>query len=128
MNERGPGRITLFALATLGALFLFAMPLARAIGDPSPVKRVVLALLPVAPLGVLAWAIHQAVRQLDELERRIHLDAMTGAFVGTAFVALIIGQLQYARIGLPELNWAFLWPVQVVLWAAAYILASRRYQ
>jgi hypothetical protein len=123
-----PTRLHLFALATLGAVLLIASSLVNAIADPGPALRVVLALLPVVPLGALAWAIHQAIRQLDELQRRIHLDAMTGAFVGTAFVALVVGQLQHANLGIPELNWAFLWPVQVVLWAAAYFMAARRYQ
>jgi hypothetical protein len=126
--HNGPSRLQLFALATLGAILLIASSAVNSIADPGPALRVMLALLSVVPLGALAWAIHRAIRELDELQRRIHLDAMTGAFVGTAFVALVVGQLQHARIGVPELNWAFLWPVQVVLWTAAYVLASRRYQ
>jgi hypothetical protein len=124
----GPGRLQLFELAMLGAVLMIAASALNASADLGPGLRGVLALAPIIPLAALAWAIHRAVRQLDELQRRIHLDAMTGAFVGTAFVALVVGQLQHAHIGLPELNWAFLWPVQVVLWAAAYVLASRRYQ
>jgi hypothetical protein len=126
--HHGPSRLQLFALATLGAILMIAGSAVNTIADPWPPLRIVLALLPVVPLGALAWAIHRAIRELDELQRRIHLDAMTGAFVGTAFGALVVGQLQHANIGVPELNWAFLWPVQVVLWAAAYVLASRRYQ
>jgi hypothetical protein len=127
-SDKGPGRLSLFALATAAALLFITGSLVNATRDPGPAVRILLALLPVAPLAALAWSIHRAVRRFDELQRRIQLDAMTGAFVGAAFVALVVGQLQHARVGVPELNWAFLWPVQVILWAIAYILAARRYE
>jgi hypothetical protein len=126
-EDHGPGQWRLFGLAVFGALLMLCGSLVSAKADPGPALRVGLALAPLAPLGALAWAIVAAVRRMDEMQRKIHLDAMTGAFVATAFVALGYGQLQQARIGLPELNWAFLWSVMVVLWAIAYVVASRRY-
>jgi hypothetical protein len=129
MNDTaGPGRMMLFSLATAAAILMVAGSMVGVIADPGPITRAVLAIVPMAPLAALAWAIHQAVRRLDELQRRIHLDALTGAFVGTAFLAVTVGQLQHAKIGIPDLNWAYLWPAQVVLWAIAYFVASRRYQ
>ena len=80
------------------------------------------------PLVALAWAILRAIQSLDELQRRIHLDAMSAAFVSGIFVAVIYGQLQHAHIGLPELNWAYFYPVQLVSWSIGYLLASRRYR
>jgi hypothetical protein len=60
------------------------------------------------------------------LQRRIHLEAMSGAFVGGAFRHGLRPTATAHRP--PELNWAFLWPVEVVLWTIAYLVASRRYQ
>jgi hypothetical protein len=118
----------LFGLAVLaGALMIGASALNR-VADPGPALRVVLAILPVLPLAALAWGIMRAIQHLDELQRRIQLDAMSAAFVGGIFVAVIYGQLQHARVGIPELNWAFFYPVQVVLWTLGYVVASRRYQ
>jgi hypothetical protein len=126
--SRGPGRLQLFAWATLAALLMIAAAVVNRHSTPPALVRVVLALLPVVPLAALAWAISRAIGELDEMQRRIHLDAMTGAFVASAFVAVIVGQLQDAGVGMPELNWAFFWPAQVVLWAIAYVAAARRYQ
>jgi hypothetical protein len=36
--------------------------------------------------------------------------------------------LQHADVGLPELNWAFVWAAMSVPCAAAFCIAARRYQ
>jgi hypothetical protein len=127
-HDGGPSIWPLFGLALLTAVFMVGSSLVSARGDSSLALRVMLAIVPLVPAAALAWAIVRAVQQLDEMHRKIHLDAMTGAFVATAFVAIGYGQLQHARVGLPELNWAFLWPAMVVLWAVSYVVAARRYQ
>ena len=128
-NHDGRPKIwQLFGLALLTAVFMIGSSLVSARADSSLALRVVLAIVPLVPAAALAWVIVRAVQQLDEMHRKIHLDAMTGAFVATAFVAIGYGQLQHAHIGLPESNWAFLWPAMVVLWAVSYVIASRRYQ
>ncbi len=124
----GPSRLQLFGLALLAGGLMIAASLANRLTDPGPGLRVALAILPVLPLAALAWAILRAIQQLDELQRRIHLDAMCAAFVSGLFVAVIYGQLQHARIGLPELNWAYFYPVQLVSWAIGYLIASHRYR
>jgi hypothetical protein len=127
-SASGPTRWQLFGLAILSAVLFIGAAMVNRLADPGPVVRLVLAILPVLPLGVLAWAILRAIQHLDELQRRIHLDAMSAAFVGGIFVAVIYGQLQHARINLPPLNWAFFYPVLLVLWTVAYVVASKRYQ
>jgi hypothetical protein len=94
---------------------------------PDAGVRVAVLLAPLVPLAGLASSIARAIRRMDEMQLRVHLDALTGAFVATAFAAIVIGQLQYADVGVPEINWAFMWPVQVVLWTVAYVVASKRY-
>jgi hypothetical protein len=129
MNRNsGPSQWHLFALAVLSGAMMIAASLVNRLADPGPTLRVVLMIVPVFPLAILAWAILRAIQHLDELQRRIHLDAMSAAFVGGIFVAVIYGQLQHANVGLPELNWAFFYPVQLVLWTIGYVAASRRYQ
>jgi hypothetical protein len=65
---------------------------------------------------------------LDELERLIVLEAVFGAFLAGAFLTLLYGQLQHARVGLPELNWAFIWAAMAGPCAVAFLLAARRYR
>jgi hypothetical protein len=127
-SDSGPSRLQLFGLALLTGVLMIAASLVNRVAEPGPALRVALAILPVLPLAALAWAIMRAIASLDELQRRIHLDAMSAVFVSGIFVAVIYGQLQHARVGLPDLNWAFFYPVQLVSWAIGYLVASRRYQ
>jgi hypothetical protein len=95
---------------------------------PGPPVRVILALVPMIPAAFLGWAIVAAVRGLDELQRLIVLEAVFGAFLTGAFLTLLYGQLQHARVGLPELNWAFIWAAMAGPCAVAFLLAARRYR
>src|SRR5204862_7454717 len=96
--------------------------------NPGPSVRVILALAPMIPVAAMGWAISAAIRGLDELQRRIVLEAIFGAFLAGAFLTLLYGQLQHARVGLPELNWAFVWAAMAVPCAVAFLLVARRYQ
>jgi hypothetical protein len=127
-NDSGPSGLQLFGWAMLAGVSMIAVSLVNRFADPGPALRVVLSIAPVLPLAALAWVIMRAIQHLDELQRRIHLDAMSAAFVSGIFVAVIYGQLQHARIGLPDLNWAYFYPVQLVSWTIGYVIASRRYQ
>ena len=93
-----------------------------------PGGRVILALVPMIPVSALGWAMIVAIRALDELQRRIVLEAIFGAFLTGAFLTLLYGQMQHARVGLPELNWAFVWAAMAAPCAVAFFIAARRYQ
>ena len=67
------------------------------------------------------------MRGLDELQRRIHLEALAGAFAGTAILVSTWGFLEIA--GAPAVRWGlWIWPVMSVLWAAGLVGARRRYR
>jgi len=67
------------------------------------------------------------ITRLDEMQRRIHLEALSLAFAGTGIFATAYGFLVSA--GLPDLEWGVvLWPGMVVLWVVGLLLAHRRYQ
>lgn len=68
-----------------------------------------------------------SLRHLDELQRKIQLEALAIAFIGTAVLGAGYGFLQSA--GLPQIDWGtFIWPAMVGLWAIGYAVASRRYR
>jgi hypothetical protein len=127
-SDFAPSRWQLFGLALLAGGLMIAASVVSRLAEPGPTVRVVLAILPVLPVAALAWGIMRAIASLDELQRRIQLQAMSAVFVSGIFVAVIYGQLQHARVGLPDLNWAYFYPVQLVSWAIGYVVASRRYQ
>ena len=74
-------------------------------------------------LIVPAWS----VRHLDELQRKIQLEALALAFIGTGILGAGYGFLLDA--GVTSGDWgAFIWPAMVGLWAIGYVVASRRYR
>lgn len=92
----------------------------------SPV-RIAFALLQGAASAVLIVAIARPMRYLDELQRRIQLEALAFAFAGTAILGTTYGFLIHA--GLPAIDWgAWIWPGMVVLWVLGLAIASRKYR
>ncbi len=87
--------------------------------------RVLIALAPVVPGLLIVLTVVRQLGRLDELQRRIQLEAMGFAFGGTAVLTFSYGFLENA--GFPTLSWHFVWPVMAVLWLVGLVLASRRY-
>lgn len=67
------------------------------------------------------------LRELDEMQQRVQLEALAIAFAGTGVLATAYGFLVNA--GLPNIDWgALVWPTMVVLWALGLVIANRRYR
>jgi hypothetical protein len=88
--------------------------------------RFLIILVPVIPVIVAMRAFSRAVGELDELQRRIQLEAFAFSLGGTVLLTFGYGFLEYA--GLPHLNWFFVPPVIVTLWVTGVVLANRRYR
>ena len=88
--------------------------------------RTLSALIPIAPMIVVAITVIRQVRQLDELARAVHLEALAIAFVGTALITFSYGFLETA--GFPRLSMFFVWPLLASLWALGTCIGWRRYR
>ncbi len=88
--------------------------------------RAVVALVPMIPLVFVATACVGAVRELDELQRRIQFEALAFAFTLTALLTFSYGFLQVGA-GLPPANLFGVWPLMAVLWLLGLFVARRRY-
>ncbi len=97
----------------------------RALGDDSP-WRYLVAPLPVLPAIGLMVALVRYLRDIDELQRRIQLEAIGMAFGATALITFCYGFLQ--NVGFPPLDAIWIGPAMVVLWGMTSALATRRYQ
>jgi hypothetical protein len=105
---------------------LFLTLTAFAHGTVPTALRVPVALLPMVPLAVVAFAIVGAIRASDEMQRRIQFEALAFAFAFTALSTFSYGFLEvYA--GLPHLSMFSVWPVMAVFWVIGRFIASRRY-
>lgn len=118
-------RILTIALATALAIIAAAW-VGRQFPLRSPV-RISMALVQGAATAVLIVALARPMRQMDELQRRIQLEALALAFAGTAILATAYGFLINA--GLPEIDWGeWIWPGMTVLWVIGLVIAGRRYR
>ncbi len=93
-----------------------------------PLSRATTAgLLPALP-GLIAFtAVLLAQPAMDEMERRIHLAAMSFGFAAGMLVLLGLGVLQ-VLLGWPPLNWALAAAVMSCAWATGLLVAWRRYR
>ena len=88
--------------------------------------RDLVALSPMLPAAATAWVILRELRRMDELQRRIQLEALGFSFAGTAILTFSYGFLE--GLGYPKLSMFSVWPILAVLWVVGLVLARRRYQ
>ena len=88
--------------------------------------RDLIALSPMIPAAAAAWVVLRELRRMDELQRRIQLEALGFSFAGTAILTFSYGFLE--GLGYPRLSMFAVWPILAGLWAIGLVLARRRYQ
>jgi|SRR5688572_12811647 len=90
--------------------------------------RIVAALTPV-PLGAAAlYTVVRGARELDELERRIQLEALATAFVLAVLLIMTLGLMELA-VTLNRDDWSYrhVWAMLPLLYLAGMVFARRRY-
>jgi len=92
---------------------------------PLPWKYAI-AVLPMLPVLLAPVFVVQLLHSLDELQRKIQLEALGFAFAATALCSLAYGFLENA--GLPDLNWVWVWPIMGMFWVVGLLAARRRYR
>jgi hypothetical protein len=97
---------------------------------PAVPYRVAIALLPVPFFILFIVAAIRTARRLDELEQRIHLEALVFAFPAVLVVLLTLGLLQVAGVALSPQDWSYrhVWAFAFFFYFAGLALARRRYQ
>jgi hypothetical protein len=83
---------------------------------------------PVLPFALLLWLLIRGIRDADELERRIHLEALVVAFPLTMLMLMVLGLLEIG-IDLDRENWGYrhVWAFLPGLYFLGVVLARRRY-
>lgn len=90
--------------------------------------RVAAALLPVVPFALFLLALSRGIRKLDELERRIQLEALALAFPLAMLLLMALGLLELA-VPLSRDDWSYrhVWAMLPILYYGGLALARRRY-
>ena len=123
---RGGRHVALGAGLWLG--LYFAARAALELDGLLPWVRVTIAL---APVPAFAWFLREfvaAVSGMDELERRIQLEALAVAFPLTMVLVMTLGHLQVALPLAPE-DWSYrhTWPLMYVFYLVGLTRARKRY-
>lgn len=114
------GAFVFYALLLVGA-----NALERAI-RPEGALKLAINLTPMLGALAAAWAIMRALWRMDEMQRRIQLDAIALSFLGTALITFGWGFAEGA--GLPHLRAFSVWPIMGTLWGLSLFVAQRRYR
>jgi hypothetical protein len=95
----------------------------------SKALRIGAALLPVIPTIAFLWAAAAHIRSLDELHRRVHLEALSIAYPLAVLLLLTLGLLELA-VGLNPNDWSYrhVWPFLPCFYFLGLAIAWRRYQ
>lgn len=90
--------------------------------------KVGVALLPILPFAFFLWNFVSSLRSMDELERKIHLEALVIAFPLMMLFLMTLGLLELA-IPLNPDNWSYrhVWAFAPLFYFIGLVWARRRY-
>jgi hypothetical protein len=115
-----------FGLAMLAYLMVLVGSVVVVQANPGASWRYVVVLVPVAPAGFVIWLFVRALARLDEMQKRIQMQAFGFSLGSTALITFGYGFLEGA--GLPHLNWTYVLPLMAVLWAVGAAIFTWRYR
>ncbi len=125
---RSTGDRTLFAI---GVTWFLAFAVARLVleqPDLARSLRLAAALLPVPLFAAFLFRFVRSLRDTDELERRIHLEALAVAFPLAILLLQTLGLLERA-VGLKYEDWSYghVWAYLPLFYLIGLVVARRRY-
>ena len=97
--------------------------------DLDPWGRVLVVLAPVVPTALFLWLVVANMRSLDELERRVHLEALALAYPLAILLLWTLGLLQLA-VDLSPDDWSYrhVWVYLPLFYFLGLALSWRRYR
>ncbi|HLQ15979.1 MAG TPA: hypothetical protein VK256_09015 [Candidatus Eisenbacteria bacterium] len=115
-----------FGLTLLAYLMVLVGSVNVLQANPEAAWRYYVALLPVIPAGLVIWVFMRTVSRLDEVQKRIQVQAFGFAIGATALLTFGYGFLEGA--GMPRLSWIYVLPLMVVLWAVGVAMFMWRHR
>jgi O-antigen/teichoic acid export membrane protein len=91
-----------------------------------PAFRALFVLIPLIPSAFVLRAYLRFLGRMDELGRRIQLEALAIGFAAAGMLTFAYGFLENA--GFPQLSYVFVFPLMIFLWGIGSVIATRRYQ
>lgn len=88
--------------------------------------QIVIALIPVIPTIFVVIAVMRAIRDSDELQQKIQLQAVTFSAIVTGLITFSYGFLE--NIGFPHFPSLFIFPLMIALWGIGAGIFARKYK
>jgi hypothetical protein len=126
--DRNPAHLVGVAAALMLVCFVASVFAIETLALP-PAGRIAAALLPAGALALFLVAEIRALRSLDEMQRRIHLEALAIAYPVGLVLVFTLGSLERAGFHVRFFeNPRDLWPLLVMPYAVGFLFAWRRYR
>ena len=115
-----------FGLAILAYLMILVGSVITVTANPDVDWKYVVAALPVVPAGIVVWLTVRALSRLDEVQKRMQMQAIGFALASTALITFGYGFLEGA--GMPHLNWTWVLPLITALWGVGLGALALKYR
>jgi hypothetical protein len=115
-----------FGLGILAYLMVLVGSVTVVQANPTADWRYYVAVLPVFPAALVIGMFVRALARLDEMQKRIHLQAFGFSLGATGLVTFGYGFLEGA--GMPHLSWTYVLPLMAVLWGVGAAIFAWRYR
>lgn len=128
MSEKSSARTTTMLVAVITMILsVIVVSWLLKTQEFGPAFRLALALAPVAAWIFALTSYYRLIQQLDELQRRIHLEALAFAFSGLAVAMIACEYLRKAGF-ISALKPDYVLMMMMILWPLGFVIAWRRYQ
>jgi hypothetical protein len=111
------------AMAAYVVVVLVSIKLVGAVDQP---LKTLVALTPLVPATFALIAYMRFLSRMDELGRRIQLEALAFGFGTAGMITFAYGFLENA--GFPQLSYIWVFPAMIFLWGIGGAIASYRYR
>ena len=115
-----------FGLAMLAYLMVLVGSVTVLQANPTADWRYLVAVLPVVPAALALSIFIRALARLNELQKRIQMQAFGFSLGATALLTFAYGFLE--GVGLPHLSWTFVLPLMAILWGVGTAIFTIRYR
>jgi hypothetical protein len=121
-------RTRLLVTGTIWVVSYFAVRYVLDARYPPPPWDLYVGGIPIFTFYLFAWAVQSSLRSADELQRRIHLEALAMAFLIAMMAAMFLGLLEDSPRGHLWLPLRDLWFTLPFLYGVCYIASRRHYR
>lgn len=127
MSQRSAARAYTRELGVAMAAYVIVVIVSiRLLGGLDQPAKALVALTPLVPATFALVAYLRFLTRMDELGRRIQLEALAFAFGAAGMLTFAYGFLENA--GFPTLSYVWVFPLMIFLWGIGGAIATNRYR